>query len=245
MRHKRIKWRDTVIIFGGTIILLAGCSSGTGSNSGNSAETPKEQVPENKALVLSEALPEYKIWYVIRTDNEPVSKTDTPSYAYYFDGENTENYSLYAYPHESQLKISELLDMSEEEQLEYFRKVDESMPNETYGGHNNVTVPYHINIVTDDSGNFTDYEEFTISYNSYNISGEIFFNTDQRGDIRTLPTGYTAQIYDHTLAGYTVSDGYLFLTDIGDDLVNFGLDSPEDESELISVDGDLERVYYD
>ncbi len=241
--NKRFKLKNAVIILGGTVILLGGCSKSTASDSENSSGLSKGPVSSNKELKLSEALPEYKIWYAFRTDNGTVSKEDTPSYAYYFDGENTENYSLYAYPHESELMISELLAMSEEEQLAYFREVDESMPNDISFGSKNVTVPYHINIVTDDSGNFTDYEEFTISYNSYNTNGEMFFNTDQWGDIRMLPTGYTVQIYDYTLAGYVINDSTALLTDIGDDLVSFILDSPEDESELISVDADLERVY--
>ncbi len=239
--NKRLKLKNAVIILGGTLILLAGCGNSAASDSENSAGAPNEPVSENKELKLSEALPEYKIWYVFGTEDGPVSKDDTPAYAYYFDGENTENYSLYAYPNESELTIAELLDMSEEEQLGYFREVDESIVDDR--GTKNVTVPYHINIVTDGSGNFTDYEEFTISFNGFSMEGEIFLHIDQRGDIRMLPTGYTAQIYGHTLAGYAINDHYALLTEVGDDLVSFVLDSPEDESELISVDGDLQRVY--
>ncbi len=160
MQKKRFKLRNTAIIFLGMAALLAGCSDSATPNSENSTEVAEEKITANNELPLSEALPKYKIWYTFfRTNNNPVTKDDSPDVIYYFDGENTECYSLF-YSDEPVLTISELLDMSEEEQLEYIRGVDASLP--LIDSRKNVTVPYHLNIVTDGSGNYTDYEEFTV-----------------------------------------------------------------------------------
>lgn len=234
MKNIRFKLKNTVIILLVITTLLAGCGNTAASNLDNKAEELQKQTPEETELTLSKALPEYKIWYCF--DESTVAKDDTPLSVFYFDGENTEKYYLSSRAG-SLLTIAELLEMSEEEQLQYVRSVVADLPNENMLKYK--TVPYHVNIVTDGSGNRTDYEEVTVSLDKYNIHGEKYSYTKQSGKIRALPH-YTAEIYDHKLAGYAEEE-LLLLTSIGDEPVSFILDSPKDESEIVSVDGDVPR----
>ncbi|MFS7260709.1 hypothetical protein AB6887_11675 [Carnobacterium divergens] len=102
--------------------------------------------------------------------------------------------------------------------------------------------PYKLNIVTDGSGNNTFAEGFYFLKNVLSQkNGEIQWQLSKLYEYSLVPASVTRiPIYDYVLSGYVHTSSHgdekLFLTEIGKDIVNFTLDSPQGKAENITVD---------
>ncbi|XHB95858.1 hypothetical protein AAFF39_03345 [Lactococcus garvieae] len=112
----------------------------------------------------------------------------------------------------------------------------------------NRTCDFSLNITTDGSGNETQLESFVATGNFLggDRSGKSLDKEWAKGseDVTIQPTTFNIQfpIYDHLLKGYSLVNSSgdeeegLLLTNVGDDLPTFELDTPQDKSDFIKVD---------
>lgn len=253
-----------------TLFLLSGCGKEKTTNS--EANITKESQPSQKTteLSLSKALPKYKIWYLFETTE--VTKDTKPSTIFYFNGEDVKEYKL-TKPvlsdiikiHNSieQLTISQIIDMDNQKQLEYAKqqtdnsiKITHTIPNQ--GDINDLIdvekevsppkeeafAPYHLNIITDGSGNNTKDIELDTNTNILNLSSDYtdIYWQPVKGKL-TFISSYNEniQILNHNLNGFSLSKNQLLLTDTQDDVISFYLDDPKVNSTNITVDSNVNK----
>lgn len=255
----KVKLTKVIVVLFSMIVFLVGCGA---SPSSSEDKKNAENTYTEKDIPLSKALPEYKIWYGFSSTE--INKDSIPKMFFYFDGKNVETYylngilgsgliSIENFDPIENLSISKLLDMSEEEQLEYARERTSGLLKkaEFTGWAENFGVekeqelntpeksvmPYQLNIITDGSGNNSSSEEFYYIANRIEENlGNIEWKLSDKEKYSVIPNyGIKIPIYDHSLSGYATTKG-LLLTEVGKDAVKFSLDTPKDESEIITID---------
>lgn len=255
----KVKLTKVIAVLFSMIVFLVGC--GTNSSSSDDKKSVENTYTE-KDIPLSEALPEYKIWYSFSSSE--IHKDSIPRMFFYFDGKSVETYylqdvlqsglvSIENFDPIENLSISELLDMSEEEQLEYAReRTSGSLKKAEFTGWaenfgveieqelntpEKSVIPYQLNIITDGSGNNSSSEEFYYIANRIDeYLGNIEWKLSDKEKYSVIPNyGIKIPIYDYSLSGYATTKG-LLLTEVGKDAVKFSLDTPQDKSKFITID---------
>lgn len=249
------------------LVTLSACGKSPDTNDRKKAETSEtvEQKLDGN-ISLSKALPKYKIWY--KFYGQGIEKRSVPSAIYVFDGKHTTCYPLRpegSFPEEFPVKpltISELLKMTDDEQIKYaescfanyeqksvYSVISEVRNIESISNSpqkSNRTCDFILHITTDGSGNGTQLESFVATGNS--LERDRSFKRSEwkkYSEVLTIqPTTVNIQfpIYDHLLKGYSLVDSSgneeegLLLTNVGADFPTFELDTPQDKSDLIKVD---------
>lgn len=260
---------SSIIIFC-TLFLLSGCGKEKTTNSETNITKESQTFKKTTELSLSKALPKYQIWY--RFETNEVTMNTKPSTILYFNGKNVEEYKLTKpvlpdiikiHNPIEQLSISQIIDMDNQKQLKYAKqqtdnsiKITHTIPNQ--GDINDLIdvekelsppkeeafAPYHLNIITDGSGNNTKEIELGTNTNVLNLSSDYtdIYWQQVKGKL-TFISNYNQniQILNHNLNGFSLSKNQLLLTDTQNDTISFYLDDPKVNSKTITVDSNVNK----
>ncbi|UTR16760.1 hypothetical protein MM221_09720 [Salipaludibacillus sp. LMS25] len=201
------------------MLVLTACVNGgeaSNNNPAHDSDGPQDGSPDN-VLPLSDALEEYPVWIGSRGDE--LSRNTVINIVITFE-EGVVKY--YDYEDNGDLKIEDVVDISDQDIVKHA---------EEYAEEINLG-EYTLNIVLDEYGNNTEMEqlltqseEIDIEFSNESVSVQ-FFGTNFSGmNMERFPVSGSNRFGT-------------FLTRTGDSLISFMLDSPDTESENVTIESE-------